>query len=245
MKKVFKYGDWVRVKRPRRRAFFGTVYSEYTIPNQMRRICVNLPDGSGVGYPVCYVTHTKTNIKIGVEDRPTPTLPPESNMKIQADTRAHQWSSYNGRSCTFWPNGKLYIVGEEAQENPKVTWAARLFVGLNVGGKPKWKIDDVVKVVRRIRTAQGHSPNLSFIAQKGIFRSSDTGKVVEEDSVQIIIIGSGESKAEFGEDMLLLAEEIASALKQEKVVVEIQRNGISVETYGVAPKAKPKRGTDR
>jgi hypothetical protein len=58
MKKVFKYGDRVRVKTPGKRAFFGTVYSQYRDrgPKSERIICVQLPSGAGVGYRVRYVT---------------------------------------------------------------------------------------------------------------------------------------------------------------------------------------------
>lgn len=59
MKKVFKYGDRVRVKLRGRRAFFGTVYSEYRDGPRMRRICVNTPSGAGIAYPVMFVTHAK------------------------------------------------------------------------------------------------------------------------------------------------------------------------------------------
>jgi hypothetical protein len=57
-KKVFKYGDRVRVKVPGKRAFVGKVYSEYRArgPGSERIICVNTPSGAGVGYRVRYVT---------------------------------------------------------------------------------------------------------------------------------------------------------------------------------------------
>jgi hypothetical protein len=43
--------------------------------------------------------------------------------------------------------------------------------------------------------------------------------------------------------MLELAEEIATKLKQEEVIVEIQRGGISKETVGVTPVRQERRGT--
>lgn len=58
--KVFKYGDRVRVKLPGKRAFIGTVYSEYRDGSRgERRICVNMPSGAGVAFLIRYVTHAK------------------------------------------------------------------------------------------------------------------------------------------------------------------------------------------
>ena len=61
MRKIFIYGQHVRVKVPKRHAFVGSVYhdDEGRLPGQMRRIYVNTPTGAGVSYPVCYVTAAK------------------------------------------------------------------------------------------------------------------------------------------------------------------------------------------
>lgn len=60
MKKVFSYGDLVVVRKPGRRAFSGTYYSEYrNHPNSERLICVQEKDGCGVAYRVRYVTLAK------------------------------------------------------------------------------------------------------------------------------------------------------------------------------------------
>src|SRR6185369_3253819 len=98
-----------------------------------------------------------------------------------------RWHSTIRGECQFQPRGDLHAVGEEIQANGRLwssgkggTLAARLFVGLNVGGKKKWKIQDVINVTRRIRQAQGHSPNASFVAQKGVYQSFGGTKVVEE-----------------------------------------------------------------
>jgi hypothetical protein len=58
VRKVFKYGDRVRVKVPGKRAFVGKVYSQYQAlgPKSERIICVTTPSGAGVGYRVRYVT---------------------------------------------------------------------------------------------------------------------------------------------------------------------------------------------
>lgn len=54
---AFEYGERVRVKLPRKRAFVGTVYSEYRLrPGGERLICVNTPSGAGVAYRIRYVS---------------------------------------------------------------------------------------------------------------------------------------------------------------------------------------------
>lgn len=60
MRKVFKYGDRVRVKVPGKRAFVGKVYSQYRSLGlrSERIICVTTPSGAGIGYLVRYVTLT-------------------------------------------------------------------------------------------------------------------------------------------------------------------------------------------
>src|SRR5690606_36232205 len=69
-------------------------------------------------------------------------------------------------------------------ENP-VGWvggplSARLFVGLNVGDKPRWTLDDVVAAV-----ADMWRGGASFLGQRGIWRAGDSP--VEEDSVQVVL----------------------------------------------------------
>lgn len=53
---AFEYGQKVRVKLPRRKAFIGTVYSEYRLrPRGERLICVTSPSGLGYAYRIRYV----------------------------------------------------------------------------------------------------------------------------------------------------------------------------------------------
>jgi len=54
MKKIFKYGDKVKVTLPKK-TLYGKVYSEYTNPRSMRRICVQHKNGCGIAYPVMFV----------------------------------------------------------------------------------------------------------------------------------------------------------------------------------------------
>lgn len=65
-KKIFAYGDRVRVVAPGYKPFMGTVYSQES-PRQgaERHIYVTTPSGSGVAYLVRYVTHAKPSRKRG------------------------------------------------------------------------------------------------------------------------------------------------------------------------------------
>lgn len=163
-------------------------------------------------------------------------------MKVlRADSRFHHWEAPHGYGC-FRPSGQKHYLGnpDAFEQNPRRwesegdTYAARIFVGFNVGGEPRWDLDDLVALVRREREAQGHPPDASFVAQKGIYQSRRTGDVIEEDGAQVILIDmQGLSQKHFQSDMEKLAEAIAAELEQEEVVLEIQKNGISVGTYGI------------
>lgn len=97
-------------------------------------------------------------------------------------------------------------------------------------------MDDVVKIVRSIRTKQSGDPSSTFVAQRGIYKHSDSDMVVDEPGAQIILIDShGTKMREWRHEMMELAEDIAKKLQQESVVLEIQKNGQSVETIGVGP----------
>jgi hypothetical protein len=166
-------------------------------------------------------------------------------MRIEANIGTGYWAAPKGKAHgSFRPNGKLLVVGPEvanANLAPRWStsggmWSARIFVGFNVGGKARWDIDDLIKVVKRVRKKQERSPDASFVAQKGIYTSTATGTTVEENGAQVIILNTAGAKAkDFVAEMLALAEEIARALKQEEVIMEIQRAGLVKKTYGVGP----------
>lgn len=162
---------------------------------------------------------------------------------IPADTRPHHWRGPGGRHGSFHPNAKLLFVGNQDsfKKNPEL-WtsddpmlASRIFVGFNVGGAPAWTVDDLIDVVSKLRKAQGHDPDASFLVQKGVYTSKQSGETVTEDSAQVIILNtSGEPRAEFEKEMIQLAEDVAKTMKQEEVIVEIQKGGITQKTFGVA-----------
>ena len=148
------------------------------------------------------------------------------------------------RRARFEPRGPVYAVGDVSRaglrKNPReridvVPRAARLFVGLNVGQDPKYTVDDVVRITKRVRKEQGELPDSSFLLQRGLFTDEVTAATVEENSVQVVIFNFDEDEAKFEDEMGALAETLARELQQQVVYVEMQRRGIPYAIYKVTP----------
>ncbi len=163
---------------------------------------------------------------------------------LRADSRTHSWRAPHGAG-SFRPNGKKHFVGNPSAfaHNASKRWggasetlAARIFVGFNVGGEPRWTLGHLIEIVQRVRRLQGHAPDSSFVAQKGIYTSRLSGETITEDGAQVILIDlEGLPLEQFEQEMMVLAGEIAGVLEQEEVILEIQRNGLSIRTFGVGP----------
>lgn len=153
--------------------------------------------------------------------------------------------SFACRAGRFTPKGPMSYYGDfsrvSRRTNPERwrsqdTLAARIFVGFNVDDAPTYNLDDLVDLVGELRRQQG-KPNATFMSQKGIYQHHN-GPIVQEDGAQIIIIDTWNTPAEdFIEEMVNLADLIAENMSQEEVIVEIQRNGVSIEVIGVGPAA--------
>jgi hypothetical protein len=145
------------------------------------------------------------------------------------------------RAGSFYPTGRLTQHGKPYVRNPRgwsatKTLSARVVVGFNVGTDPTYTMEDLIPIVRRIREEQIGNPSSTYVAQKGIYKHHGNGPTVEEDGAQVFIINTdGATMEEFVDQMEVMAEEIASELQQEEVILEIQENGISLETMGVVP----------
>jgi hypothetical protein len=152
----------------------------------------------------------------------------------------------SGKVKRFRPVGRTYIIDSDGslrpqspKENPVERLgggglAARLFVGLSVRDTPTYSIDDVVRATVEVRKQQGASPDASFLVQRGVYTHGDSGQVVTENSVQIIILDfEGRSRAAFTEDVVGLAERLRQKLQQESVIVEIQERGVVQDVYSV------------
>lgn len=140
----------------------------------------------------------------------------------------------------FKPTGELYEYGGPI-ENPvkwakKATLAARLFVGFNVGHQQVYKMKDLIDIVRGERKSR-KKEGATFVAQTGIFEHDAdfvTHGVVTEKGAQVIIFDMWNTPLKkFSQEMVRLAEKIAKKMRQEIVIVEIQKDGLSLETLGV------------
>jgi len=172
-------------------------------------------------------------------------------IAVPADTRRFRWRNPRGAAAgAFEPNGRLTLVGgsRALEQNPagwttrQPVYAARVFVGFNVGARPRWAMSDVVRIVKRVRVAQVGAPDATFLYQRGLYTSKKDDSVVDEKGAQVIVLNlAGASASEWRTQMIALAEELATKLKQEEVIVEIQRGGISKETIGVTPVRRARR----
>lgn len=138
----------------------------------------------------------------------------------------------------FRPKGRLRCYHQGLEPNPSTRlgaggFSARLFVGLNVGDRKAFNVSDVVDIVWKVRKRQGRDASASILAQKGIYESF-AGKRVVEPSVQIIIIDlGGLSKRAFTAEMKELSETLCKRMKQETVILEIQRRGVVTDVFSV------------
>lgn len=147
-----------------------------------------------------------------------------------------------GEMLVCMPDGQ--VVGAEGRKNARsqedVTryseggLSARIFVGLSVGQTPRYTIKQVVDAVIEIRKSQKQRPDATFLAQKGIYTEGQDEKLVEEDSVQIIIIdvfGTPEDK--FIEQMTDMGEKLRARFEQKEVILEVQNKGVVQAVYGI------------
>lgn len=148
-----------------------------------------------------------------------------------------------GRVFHFKPTGKLVChdskdVRDAREAMTRSSYgkgglSARIFVGLNVGTKAKYKVKDVVALLKRVRKKQSPNPNASILTQTGMFKDK-SGRMIVENSVQIIVIDlDGLSEREFTEQMMTIAEAFVEEFDQEEVLVEVQKRGVVLEIYGV------------
>jgi len=145
------------------------------------------------------------------------------------------------RGRRFQPQGRLseetprHAASEGRRAEPVSRLSARLFVGLNVGTKTVWNERAVVDAVLRIRREQGAAPGATILSQRGIYEDSER-RVIDEPSVQIIILDFAGTELEvFREQMLSLGETLSREFQQEEVLLEIQRRGIVEEQYTCTP----------
>lgn len=137
---------------------------------------------------------------------------------------------------SFRPYGRVFTFG--ARTNPAQhlgkLWSARFMVGFNVGGRPRWKMKNIVDFVLAARAVR---PDATFIATHGIYTSDEPPHVVvREKGAQVIILNTqGLDEQTFTDEMVALAEIICRQFRQEKVIVEIQYGGVIQDAISVTP----------
>lgn len=162
--------------------------------------------------------------------------------KITRGTYCCEMRRFRHRGVQFVPNGDVYAIGDPAklQYNPVerqdvIPLTARFFVGLSVGERGTYTVDDVVRITKRVRKSQGESPDASFLLQRGIY-TDQQNRIIEEDSVQVVIFAFDASgKREFERDMIELANQYIGDLQQETVYVEMQESGVPYTVLKVTP----------
>jgi hypothetical protein len=170
-------------------------------------------------------------------------------FKVEANISRFHWG-HGGNTGKFQPNGSMHVHGAaaltpnaEMWSDKKPLFAARIFVGFNVGLKTVWKLDDVVRIVKRVRKAQVDDASSSFLLQRGLYthaKRDEQGKkvTVDEPGAQVIIVNTRDLETrgrDFKRQMLELAEALATELRQESVILEVQKGGLNQKTYGVGP----------
>ena len=163
---------------------------------------------------------------------------------IPADLR-----TYSGPGGTFRPEGPLeYFVDGASVEsfacltraNPWLApvndvWCGLMIVGLSVKGVPAWKPEDV----RHIVNAWKRIPP-SFIWERGTW-SGKAGASGSEDSLRIAMFqpckldGRKYARPRLEAHMVKLGETLCRRLRQDEVILEIQRNGLTKLRARVGP----------
>ena len=164
-------------------------------------------------------------------------------QKIALPVSLHpfRWKSPGGHASGFFkPNGRPVVPRQSKLLKPNwrskdPTWAARLFVGFNVGETPTYEMDDLIEIVRRVRGEQGAPEDSSYVYQRGVYTHEKDGSTVTEDGAQVILLNldRGVSKNQFEEQMIELANVIVGEMQQETVIIELQQGGIVKEVIGV------------
>lgn len=122
-------------------------------------------------------------------------------------------------------NGETPVLPNPVERQTSVPLTARLFVGLSVGQRKAWTVEDVITITQKVRTRQGADPDASFLLQRGLY-TDRANEIVREDSVQVVIFDFSSKQTTFEKQMGDLAERLIKALKQETIYVELQKAGV-------------------
>jgi hypothetical protein len=163
-------------------------------------------------------------------------------MILKANTGEVIIRMNDGGARRWKPSGPLVMSetppATKSREKEKLgtgAMAARLFIGLNVEETPTWTPEHVIDLVYKIRKAQGVSGDLSVLAQHGIYEDTKKRRI-DEKSLQVVLLDLA-GDPEFTDKITILAEELRTRLKQERVIVEIQQGGVTKEVFSATDPA--------
>lgn len=148
--------------------------------------------------------------------------------------------------------------GGERSSNPvgervvRPTQGARLLIGFNVGTEKVWTVDGVLNLAFWFRRQQvlkafkegyaspsavGGDLGMTFLIQKGVWQTAGDKKAYPEDGTSLIMLNTiSEEPQRFEQDMENLAEELATRLKQQAIIVEHQVRGVVEQTVTMLPR---------
>jgi hypothetical protein len=129
---------------------------------------------------------------------------------------------------------------------------ARLLIGFNVGSKKVWTVDGVLNLAfwfRRQQVAKafaegyakpsavGGDLGMTFLIQKGVWQPVGDKHAYPENGTSLILLNTiNEEPKHFEQDMESLAEELATRLKQQAIIIEHQVRGIVEQTVTMLPR---------
>jgi hypothetical protein len=175
----------------------------------------------------------------------------KTHVAVEANLGKFSWR--NGSDIGwFQPNGSIHVHGDDVGLTPNsrlwesddALYSARIIVGFKVKRKNRWTMNDIVRIVKRERKKQVGNPSSTFLLQRGLYAHTEHegGRplVVDERGAQVIILNTpdlGTGIREFQGQMEELAETLATELRQEAVILEIQKGGLTVKTISMGPRA--------
>lgn len=112
-------------------------------------------------------------------------------------------------------------------------WAARIMVGFNVGGAPRYTISDLRRVVARSLSGAKLMIGSTFIPQEGFYQPAITVKPVAEHGAQVVILNFYDklSAARFVANVRGLARAIRRDMQQSEVLVWVTYAGRVVRAW--------------
>lgn len=134
---------------------------------------------------------------------------------------------------TWRANGARAWRSNPPLERWRRTFAARLFVGIWVKGRPVWEPEDVLTAIEE-RWVGG----ASVLHQLGTWIPSRGAEPEPEESVQIVLLddaGKWASLDDWTAAVIELGEWLAGVFHQDQVLYEIQDRGLVQESGLIGP----------